>query len=71
LTYRNNNIYRRNKNIMGKNTKTVPDAWEDDWEAQADKMVQEPEQPTLQAPLSKSERLAQHAEQNRKLWESA
>ncbi|KAM0225684.1 hypothetical protein ACHAQD_000642 [Fusarium lateritium] len=56
---------------MGKNTKTVPDAWEDDWEAQADKMVQEPEQPISQPPLSKSERLAQHAEQNRKLWESA
>ncbi|CAJ0545877.1 Ff.00g093500.m01.CDS01 [Fusarium sp. VM40] len=56
---------------MGKNTKTVPDAWEDDWEAKADKMVQEPEQTTPQAPLSKSERLAQHAEQNRKLWESA
>jgi hypothetical protein len=71
LTYRNNNIYGRNKIVMGKNTKSVPDAWEDDWEAQADKMVREPEQTTPQAPLSKSERLAQHAEQNRKLWESA
>ncbi|KAF5669271.1 hypothetical protein FHETE_5029 [Fusarium heterosporum] len=56
---------------MGKNAMTVPDAWEDDWESQADKMTKEPEQPTPQAPLSKSERLAQHAEQNRKLWESA
>ncbi|KAF4991367.1 hypothetical protein FGRMN_7866 [Fusarium graminum] len=56
---------------MGKNATTVPDAWEDDWESQADKMTKEPEQPTPQAPLSKSERLAQHAEQNRKLWESA
>ncbi|KAF5718485.1 hypothetical protein FGLOB1_1589 [Fusarium globosum] len=56
---------------MGKNTAVIPDAWEDDWEAQADKMASEPEQPTQPVPLSKSERLAQHAEQNRKLWESA
>jgi hypothetical protein len=56
---------------MGKNSTLVPDAWEDDWETQADKMAKEPEQPTPQVPLSKAERLAQHAEQNRKLWESA
>ncbi|KAF4455494.1 hypothetical protein F53441_2284 [Fusarium austroafricanum] len=56
---------------MGKNTTTVPDAWEDDWETQADKMAKEPEQPAPQIPLSKAERLAQHTEQNRKLWESA
>ncbi|RGP74305.1 hypothetical protein FLONG3_6084 [Fusarium longipes] len=56
---------------MGKNSTLVPDAWEDDWETQADKMAKEPEQSTPQAPLSKAERLAQHAEQNRKLWESA
>lgn len=62
---------RRKLFIMGKNSTPVPDAWEDDWETQADKMANEPEQPTPQAPLSKAERLAQHAEQNRKLWESA
>jgi hypothetical protein len=56
---------------MGKNSTLVPDAWEDDWETQADKMANEPEQSATQAPLSKAERLAQHAEQNRKLWESA
>ncbi|RBR23847.1 uncharacterized protein FIESC28_03316 [Fusarium coffeatum] len=56
---------------MGKNSTPVPDAWEDDWETQADKMANKPEQPAPQAPLSKAERLAQHAEQNRKLWESA
>ncbi|KAM0305656.1 hypothetical protein HYE67_008408 [Fusarium culmorum] len=56
---------------MGKNSASVPDAWEDDWETQADKMTKEPEQPSPPAPMSKAERLAQHAEQNRKLWESA
>ncbi|KAM6539351.1 hypothetical protein FALCPG4_001159 [Fusarium falciforme] len=56
---------------MSKNKAPVPDAWEDDWEAQADKAVNEPEQSAPQAPLTKAERLAQHAEQNRKLWESA
>lgn len=56
---------------MSKNKAPVPDAWEDDWEAQADKVVNEPEQSAPQAPLTKAERLAQHAEQNRKLWESA
>lgn len=56
---------------MGKNSTLVPDAWEDDWETQADNMANEPDQPAPQAPLSKAERLAQHAEQNRKLWESA
>lgn len=53
---------------------SVPDAWDDDdWEAQVDKLTAEdhvqpkPQQP----PLSKAERLTQHAETNRKLWESA
>ncbi|KAI1375672.1 hypothetical protein F4677DRAFT_113566 [Hypoxylon crocopeplum] len=52
----------------------VPDAWEDDdWEVQADKAAAEgePEPQPPQPPLSKAERLAQHAESNRKLWESA
>ncbi|ORY57537.1 uncharacterized protein BCR38DRAFT_84583 [Pseudomassariella vexata] len=51
----------------------VPDAWDDDdWEAQADKTaLQEPKPEPAQARLSKKERLAQHAESNRKLWESA
>ncbi|KAI4870366.1 hypothetical protein F4820DRAFT_253796 [Hypoxylon rubiginosum] len=51
-------------------TTNVPDAWEDDWEMQADKA--EPEAQSSQAPtMSKAERLAQHAESNRKIWESA
>ncbi|KAF9879932.1 hypothetical protein CkaCkLH20_02743 [Colletotrichum karsti] len=56
---------------MGKKD-PVPDAWDDeDWEAQADKLDSQPQQPNPQAPLSKAERLARHAESNRKLWEEA
>ncbi|KAH6685322.1 hypothetical protein F5X68DRAFT_19616 [Plectosphaerella plurivora] len=52
----------------------VPDAWEDDdWESLADKQdkapVPDPQQPTK--PLTQRERLVQHAERNRKLWEEA
>lgn len=60
---------------MARNTAKVPDAWEDDdWESQADRAAvegpsHEPEPPAPR--LSKAERLAQHAELNRKLWESA
>ncbi|KAI3531779.1 hypothetical protein CSPX01_13971 [Colletotrichum filicis] len=52
----------------------VPDAWEDDdWESAADKLDAQPTevQPEPHVPMTKAERLAQHAEQNRKLWESA
>ncbi|KAK0387586.1 hypothetical protein NLU13_3832 [Sarocladium strictum] len=56
---------------MGK-TNDVPDAWEDDWEAQADKAEANPAPASQTTPkLKKSERLAQHVETNRKLWESA
>jgi len=53
--------------------KAVPDAWEDDWEAQADKVAAAEGDAAAeeQAPLSKAERLAKHEESNRKLWESA
>ncbi len=60
---------------MVKKTGKVPDAWEDDdWEAQADRAAADgardaPEEPAVR--LTKAERLAQHAELNRKLWESA
>lgn len=53
---------------MGKNT-AVPDAWDDEWEPQVDET--QPEQPTSQPPRTKAERLAHHAETNRKIWESA
>lgn len=54
----------------------VPDAWDDDWESQADKAdeaaviapVVVPEQPVK---VTKAERLAKHAEANKQIWESA
>ncbi|KAL0938880.1 uncharacterized protein CTRU02_205489 [Colletotrichum truncatum] len=50
----------------------APDAWDDDWESQADKLdAQAQVLPESQTPLSKAERLARHAESNRKLWEQA
>ncbi|KAI0387411.1 hypothetical protein F5Y04DRAFT_274264 [Hypomontagnella monticulosa] len=60
---------------MAKRTTKVPDAWDDDWEVQADKVAatetQEEPESQQQEPMSRAERLAQHAESNRKLWESA
>ncbi|KAH8910745.1 hypothetical protein BR93DRAFT_964601 [Coniochaeta sp. PMI_546] len=61
---------------MVKNNK-VPDAWDDDWESQADRLAREEEasssdDKTTGAPImKKSERLAKHAEEQRKLWEAA
>ncbi|KAH6648396.1 hypothetical protein BKA67DRAFT_661376 [Truncatella angustata] len=53
-------------------TIAVPDAWEDDWEAQADRAATEPPAPEpAPAPLSKKERIARHAELNRKIWQAA
>jgi hypothetical protein len=56
------------------NKDKVPDAWDDDWEAQADKAAkaeeqQAPEQPVTS--MTRAERLARHADSQRKLWESA
>ncbi|KAI9679112.1 MAG: hypothetical protein M1829_001782 [Trizodia sp. TS-e1964] len=53
---------------MGKSA--FPDAWDDDWENQADKTVQSP-QNNEPIKVSKAERMAKHAELNKKLWESA
>ncbi len=52
----------------------VPDAWDDDWEAQADRAEKQSPVPALeqgQQPLSKKERWAKHVEAQRKLWEEA
>ncbi|KAM0252102.1 hypothetical protein ACHAQJ_007899 [Trichoderma viride] len=53
----------------------VPNAWDDDdWEAQADRSESKDRQLPQAAPqpnLSRQERMQQHAEANRKLWESA
>lgn len=56
---------------MGKKTRT-PDAWEDeDWEIQADRAAKE-EPKEVEIPiLSRAEREARHAEENRRLWQSA
>lgn len=58
--------------IMGKKD-SVPDAWEDDWETQADRQEKEPDvtPPSPAKPLTQRERLLQHAERNRRLWEEA
>ncbi|KID90176.1 hypothetical protein MGU_02881 [Metarhizium guizhouense ARSEF 977] len=61
------------------NKSGIPDAWDDDWEAQADRRAVEDDENhqqggvSLQAaqPLTKAERITQHEEANRKMWESA
>jgi len=57
---------------MSKKT-VVPDAWDDDWESQADKVdaAAAAAKADEEVKVSKAERLAKHAETNRKLWESA
>ena len=57
---------------MGKKS-AVPDAWDDDWEEQADKVdaAPEPLKVTEQVKVTKAERLAKHAETNKKIWQSA
>jgi hypothetical protein len=52
---------------------TIPDAWDDDWESQADKVDAETEKANAEqkVKISKAERLARHAETNKKIWESA
>ncbi len=51
----------------------IPDAWDDDWESQADKADAITETPKVEEPVkvSKAERLAKHAEINKKIWEDA
>lgn len=54
--------------------KKVPNAWDDDdWEVAADRGAQgeETQESAAQAPKTKAERLAEHRELNRKLWQEA
>lgn len=57
--------------------KQIPDAWEDDWESQADQVSREEDKPSPTdkanetITMTRSERLAKHAEAQRKLWEAA
>ncbi|KAI3337832.1 hypothetical protein F4824DRAFT_105412 [Ustulina deusta] len=60
--------------MAGKRT-DVPDAWDDDdWEVKADRAATaaypEPEAESL-ASMTRAQRLAQHAESNKRLWQSA
>ncbi|POS87279.1 hypothetical protein EPUL_000773 [Erysiphe pulchra] len=45
----------------------IPDAWDDDWEVQADDTSKNVKEVTL----TKAERQAQHIEANKKIWKSA
>jgi len=51
----------------------IPDAWDDDWESQADKADKEAEAAKVeeQVKVTKAQRLAMHTETNKKLWQSA
>jgi hypothetical protein len=50
----------------------IPDAWDDDWEAVADKLdIAAESKAQEEEKVSKAERLARHAETNKKIWESA
>jgi hypothetical protein len=62
-------VYSQN---MGKKT-IVADAWEDDWEAQADKTdeIAAAQAAEEKVKISKIERLAKHTESNKQLWQSA
>ncbi|KAJ5168236.1 uncharacterized protein N7482_003830 [Penicillium canariense] len=52
----------------------VPDAWEEDWESQADKLADRPTPPPekkVSAKVTKAQRRAQQVEFNRQLWAEA
>ncbi|SPQ18309.1 c293a1be-b978-4bb5-8e01-ee11e9cf0697 [Thermothielavioides terrestris] len=57
---------------MGQGDK-IPNVWDDDdWEVQADRAAkEESSKPEPEVPLTHAERLMKHAEEQRKLWESA
>ncbi|KAJ5089448.1 hypothetical protein N7532_008132 [Penicillium argentinense] len=52
----------------------VPDAWDDNWESQADKIADQPTPPPekkVSSKVTKAQRRAQQAEFNRQLWAEA
>ncbi|EHL01248.1 hypothetical protein M7I_2791 [Glarea lozoyensis 74030] len=55
------------------NKPVIPDAWDDDWESQADKEEGGVAIATSAdvVKVTRAERLAQHAETNKKIWDSA
>lgn len=66
------NICNTKSHIMVKKA-AVPDAWDDDWESQADKAEATVDTPKAdqEVKLTKAEKLAKHAEINRKIWQNA
>ncbi|KAA8648656.1 hypothetical protein EYZ11_010818 [Aspergillus tanneri] len=61
--------------MSAKSSSAAPDAWEDDWESQADKMIADPAPPApekrVSSKVTKAQRRAQQAEFNRQLWAEA
>lgn len=51
----------------------VPDAWDDDWEEQADQINEDDGGVPIEevVKVSKAEKLARHEALNKKLWDSA
>ncbi|KAJ5138600.1 uncharacterized protein N7515_003448 [Penicillium bovifimosum] len=59
---------------MSANLRSVPDAWEDSWETQADQLDSTPTPPSekkVSSKVTKAQRRAEHAEFNRQLWAQA
>ncbi|PLB55101.1 hypothetical protein P170DRAFT_470524 [Aspergillus steynii IBT 23096] len=60
--------------MSAKPSSAGPDAWEDDWESQADRLSTDPTPPSekkVSSKVSKAQRRAQQAEFNRQLWAEA
>ncbi|RHZ74626.1 hypothetical protein CDV55_102815 [Aspergillus turcosus] len=62
-------------NMSAKPAAGSPDAWEDDWESQADKLLADdstpPPEKKVSSKVTKAQRRAQQAEFNRQLWAEA
>ncbi|TQS36054.1 hypothetical protein Golomagni_03505 [Golovinomyces magnicellulatus] len=64
----NNSTYKNHLHVIIMDKKSsIPDAWDDDWESQIDKLSNNEKV----IKLTKAERLANHAETNKKIWKSA
>ncbi|KAE8349341.1 hypothetical protein BDV28DRAFT_63024 [Aspergillus coremiiformis] len=61
--------------MSAKSSAETPDAWEDDWERQADTLASDPTPPPpekkVSSKVTKAQRRAQQAEFNRQLWAEA
>ena len=52
-------------------TQKIPDAWDDDWEIQADRDDEPQETTEPKAPLTRAGCIVRHQETSRKLWDAA